>query len=706
MRLSLAQLNERQKEAVLHGDGPLLVLAGAGSGKTSTMAYRIAHLVAERRVSPLAVLGLSFTNKAAQELKERVKKLVQKAGGKSAGQGLTVSTFHSLCVRILRAHAPAAGLIPHFSIADESDQTDLLRDVLRRIKIDDRKFDLMSVRFAHGQAKNKFLEGDAAKEFLSTFPGFSIEYQLAAAASWDGYNAGLRARQCVDFDDLIFEAVKLLERNAEIRESYNKRFKYILVDEYQDTNPAQFRLLRALTQRQQNLCVVGDDDQSIYGWRGADASHILQFDRQFVGAKRVVLDQNYRSTPTILNAANQVIIQNTVRHPKKLWSDRADGEAIQEVIVEDDRAEGEWVAEAIAERGKRGESWDRFAVLFRSNAQARIFEEALRRHRVPYKVVGGPSFLDRKEIKDLIAYWKTALNPRDEAAVRRIINWPARGIGKSSLEGLNTLALDRQQALFEVLSQLTPGAFPKAEKGVADFLQAIRTSQQDLAQTPPEAGAVVQWGMRLLSRLKIKEGIAVDCPDDPAQAQRRWESVEELTQGLGQLTPEEVFEAADGQPVTAQLWVREYVSRLTLQGVDEREDEERPKGPEVTLLTLHGAKGLEFPVVYLVGCEEGYLPHHRVLKEATDLSEERRLCYVGITRAKDQLILTRAQNRIRYGKPVPRHPSRFLADIPADILVRQNLSSKPEHRSEAEKNAHEVRVKDFLSQIRSQITSK
>ncbi len=699
--LDLARLNSRQKEAVVHGDGPLLVLAGAGSGKTSTMAYRIAHLIAERNVGAKSILGLSFTNKAASELKDRVRKLVSQVSGPRACQGLIVSTFHSLCVRILRAHADAIGFQKDFSIVDESDRRDILKQIFRNLKVDDRKFDLDVILFQIGQAKNRLLSESEAEAFLLESGRLSSDYAAAAAASFGHYQRQLRLLNAMDFDDLIYHCVGLLEKNGQVRELYNRQFRYVLVDEYQDTNATQFRLLRLLTERQQNLCVVGDDDQSIYSWRGADATHILEFKSQFPAAKMITLDQNYRSTSTILDAANRVIANNRVRHPKSLWSDRGQGGAIREFILEDDRDEGEWVAQAILERQQAaGGRWKDFAILYRSNVQSRIFEESLRKYKVPYKIVGGMSFLDRKEIKDTLSYWRLIVNPKDDASLRRVVNWPSRGIGKTAVETLSNAAFASESALIDVLPRAGT-IYPRAEAGARALLDLLSALRRDLENVSTLEG-FAHWGKASLERVGIKKALEEET-DDPVQLQRRWESVEELANSLGQVPREELAEGG-----TSAL--REFLARLALEAQAQDEDEkERSKDNDenqVTLLTLHGAKGLEYPTVFLVGMEDGFLPHKRTIEEGQDLSEERRLCYVGITRARDHLVLTRTRHRIRFGKPVPRYRSRFLAEVPNDLIVTEDRSSGPvagvQDPGEPEKarEAHEMRVKSFLANIR------
>jgi superfamily I DNA/RNA helicase len=709
MSLNLDHLNARQRDAVVYPSGPLLVLAGAGSGKTSTMAYRIAYLISERHVPGDAILGLSFTNKAAGELKERVTGLVSATSGKRATRGLTITTFHSLCARILRAYADRLGFQKNFTILDQHDQSDVLKQVLKNIRIDDRKFDTDVILFEIGQLKNRFIGTNGgveeAEQYFLESKKLSPDYALATASAFGKYQDQLKILNSMDFDDLIYNTVLLLENHQEVRDFYNYKFRHILVDEYQDTNAAQFKILSLLTQKQQNLCVVGDDDQSIYAWRGADPTHILGFKNHFPTANVVALEQNYRSTMKILEAANSVIEKNKNRFPKKLWSSRGEGEAILEVVVDEDRAEADYVAEQILKRSQeQTRPWKDFGILYRSNAQSRLFEEALRRRSIPYKIVGGTSFLSRKEVKDVLSYWKLIINPKDDASLRRIFNWPARGIGKTSIENLSTYAFEHNLPIFEVLGESTRLA-QKSSPAIFQFRDLILDMKKRLDELAPTSEAVAQWARESLERIQVKKAIEEDS-DDPLQAARKWENVEELVHSVGQYptpmpaTPEEVILPSD--------LLREFLNRMTLESQEaEKDQEEKEKDTaknQVTLLTLHGAKGLEYPVVFLVGVEEGFLPHKRTIDEAVDFGEERRLCYVGITRAKDHLVLVRARNRIRYGKPVPRTPSRFLEEIPKDLMIRVNESSSPEEFTKEAREEHEVKVKNYLADIRAKLT--
>jgi len=683
-KLDLQKLNSEQKKAVLHGSGPLLILAGAGSGKTNTMTHRIAHLIAERGVSAQNILGLSFTNKASKELKERVRKLITNSAGARAAEGLVVSTFHSLCVRILREFGSRIGYSSNFTIIDSGDQTDTIRSILKNIKVDDRKFDPQWLLFNIGRAKNLMLEGDALNEFLLAQVGPKAAYDLypiVLQSTYSKYVEQLRAQNAMDFDDLLANTVRLLG-HADIRSKLSKRFQHILVDEYQDTNQAQFALLQYLTCEHQNLCVVGDDDQSIYAWRGADPSHILGFKKHYPDAQTLVLSRNYRSTEIILEAANSVIEKNTKRFPKRLVAVRDRGEPIQMITVEDDRSEADTVVRLIRdliEHQKR--PFSDFAILYRSNAQSRIFEEALRLDRIPYKLVGAMSFLDRKEIKDALSYFRLILNHQDDTAFRRIINWPARALGKTTLEKLNQAALAQGKSLWESATDAAIDIPEKTKSTLLGFIHVIQQLRVQLASCatadtpgPVLRAKVAEWAVQMLSTLQFKTAMFEE-EDEPKNAERRFESVLEIANAIGMM---EIDQPTDLER-TPQGLLQSYLTRLSL---DSKEEEKEETKNAVTMMTLHGSKGLEYPVVFLVGLEDGYLPHQRSIDGAEDLSEERRLFYVGMTRARDVLLLTKAQNRIRYGKPMPRQPSRFLTDLPPDLILDRTQETKQRDQTE------------------------
>ncbi len=688
MNLNLDTLNSYQREAVLHLSGPLLILAGAGSGKTSTMAYRIAYLMAQHAVPGFSILGLSFTNKAARELRDRVLRLMTDQMHTKMTRGLTITTFHSLCAKLLRIHAPCLGFQKDFTILDRNDQVSILKQVLKNIHIDDHRFDPETILFHIGQAKNRFLNPEQTQSYFLESAQLTEDYGLAAAASFNRYQDQLRVLNSMDFDDLIYYTVQLLENHPSVRDQYNQQFKHILVDEYQDTNAAQFHILKLFTEKQQNLCVVGDDDQSIYAWRGADPSHILQFAKYYPGAHTIALEQNYRSTSRILEAANHMIAQNTNRYPKKLWSNRGDGELITEVILESDREEADFITEEILRATRtQVQTWKDFAILYRSHAQSRIFEESFRRRAIPYKIIGGLSFLARKEVKDVLAYWRLIVNLKDDASLRRIINWPARGIGKTSLETLGHEAFTREMPIFEIFETVTQLITPKAAEAVCQFQNLILELRNQLESLPGTAAVVSTWAKHCLQKVQAKKAIEAEYDDEPIQAAKKWENIDELLHSIGQFklqTEDQDFTVTESSlpPLNGVQFLREFLNRMTLEAQDiekeEKKDaEDSTQANQVTLLTLHGAKGLEYPIVFLVGVEDGFLPHQRTLDAETDLGEERRLCYVGMTRAKDRLYLTRTRTRIRYGKPVLRHPSRFLKDIPQTLLHTLNRARAP-----------------------------
>ena len=655
--LRLDDLNPPQREAVITLEGPLLVLAGAGSGKTRVITYRIAHLL-ERGVPPGEILAVSFTNKAADEMRQRVDKLAGRAAKKC-----TLSTFHALGLHILKQEKAALGLPSGFTIYDASDQLGTVKEILRRLyqSDDDRRYDAKAILFRISRAKNAFV---APEEYAEQFSEDSHEYDVTAAEVYPEYQAALRSFHALDFDDLICETVRLLDRDAEVRARWERRFRYVMVDEYQDTNRAQFNLLNHLVRVCNNVCVVGDDDQSIYGWRGAEAGHILEFEHHFPGARTVKLEENYRSTPHILDAANAVIAHNKKRHDKRLWTARAPRDKLQVVVAEDADGEAEFVAGEIellcATRGFRPRD---FAVLYRSNVQGKPLEEALRAQSLSYKMIGGQAFFERKEVKDAIAYLKLALAPRDEISLRRIINYPARGIGPTTVERIAEAARLKALPLYDACQKAhgleDVELQDRAKKALSNFCDLIERGRAMLASAQ---GGTFVGGLKEAARAYL---VAVGLQDDlqaaaptPMAAQKKLDNLEGF---LGSL---ERFEQREGRDLGA------FLTRITLDTRDD--DDGAGESDDVTLVTLHGSKGLEFPVVFLVGCEEELLPHKRtlfpdgpdVLDANPDLGEERRLLYVGITRARDLLYLTRARQRSQRSSARPRSASRFLEEIP------------------------------------------
>jgi DNA helicase-2/ATP-dependent DNA helicase PcrA len=628
--LDLSGLNPPQREAVVHGDGPLLVLAGAGSGKTRVLTFRVARLL-ERGVSPRHVCALSFTNKAAEEMRERVTRLV---GGQAAGE-LTMSTFHALGLAILKQEQKAFGFARGFTIYDGADQLGVVREALRDVKVDDRRFDPKAILHRISRAKNAFVSAEEYEEAAG-----ADEYDQVTKLVFPRYQRALRAFAAVDFDDLIVETARLLDREEQVRERWQARFRYVLVDEYQDTNRAQLALMGKLAARHRNVTVVGDDDQSIYAWRGAEASNILEFERHFPGARVVKLEQNYRSTPTILAAANAVIKHNAARHDKELWSDRPGGEPLEVVACADAEGEAKFVCDELERlRLEDRRRYADCAVLYRSNVQARPLEEMLRSRRIPFELRGGQEFYERKEVKDVIAYLKLGLNARDEISLRRVINYPARGIGAATVERLAQWSQAQHAPLWEACAQVAqiPGVTAGARAAVAGFVTLVERLRGGLDAGGAEAAD------RLVSEVRLLDDLRAAAPSALA-AQRRIDNVMDFLRSLRDRE----------QRLPGREALREYLHFLSLNANDD--DDAPDAGDRIVLTTLHGAKGLEWPVVFLVGIEEELLPHARTLYPQgpdcdgeVDVSEERRLAYVGITRARERLYLTRARLRRKHG---------------------------------------------------------
>jgi len=676
--LDLSGLNPPQRRAVTTTEGPLLVLAGAGSGKTRVITHRIAWLLAHR-VPARAILAVTFTNKAAAEMKERVVQLV----GQGAQQ-LTVCTFHAFGAEVLRQHAHRLGWPRRLAIADTSDQIAIVQRALRERSIDGKRdFDPRRILAVISRAKNSgrapFPEGDAPAEpgrwraqrasaGVPLVPG--VEAEIAAAEVFPQYQRALKAQGAVDFDDLLLLPLRLFREHPEVLGGYVRRFRHLLVDEFQDTNGAQLELVRQLAGERRNVCAVGDDDQCIYGWRGAEVRNILRFEDAFPGTLEVRLEQNYRSVPAVLEAAHGVVSGLPERRAKKLWTTLVGGPKVQLVVVPGEDDEAASVARSIEQRLARGLRPDDIAVLYRTNGQSRPFEEAFRARSIPYEVVGGAEFFDRREVRDVLAYLKVLASPADEVSLLRIVNVPARGIGDVTLEHLVAHARERGLAMAEVLArpESVPGLTSGAARAVKEFWELIERTRSRL---PTERLSAV--ARALLHEVGF-EAAARASTSSAASAERRLRGVEGI---LGSL---EQFERREGRASD----LRTYLNRLSL---DTREEEEGPSPARVSLLTLHGAKGLEFKTVFLVGMEEGFLPHGGMQGEPPDLEEERRLCYVGLTRAREELILTRAATRLRRGRDVPRTPSRFLADIPEAVLeVTDTTAPPPGPPSEAERS--------------------
>jgi DNA helicase-2/ATP-dependent DNA helicase PcrA len=648
--VDLSHLNPPQREAVLTTEGPLLVLAGAGSGKTRVITHRICHLL-DQKVPARSILAVTFTNKAAAEMKERV---VQMYGQKALG--VTLSTFHAFGAEVLREHLSKLGWPKKFAIVDVGDQMALVRRAMKERQVDDKLFDPRKVLTLISRAKNSGMAPQPKPE------GQGDDIDLVAHLVFPLYQLGLKAQGAVDFDDLIVFPSRIFEQFPEVKEQYGRRFRYIMVDEYQDTNKAQLELLRHLGDSHHNVCVVGDDDQCIYSWRGAEVRNILDFERLFPGGKEVRLEQNYRSNQVILDGANAVIEKNPDRRAKRMWSSVKGGPKITLCAAPSEEDEARWVASEVKRAVVEGVSADDIAILYRVNGQSRFLEEFLREREVRYEVFGGSEFFDRREVKDVIAYFKVIANPKDEISLLRIVNVPARGIGDVTMERLTAWALANEVPLWMALERaaeidtLPQGA---AEK-VLEFVELMARYRK----------AFNKGNLSHLTRELLKEidfvGQARSNATTLAAGDRKAKAVAHVIQSL------ENYEKREG-PKASLLT---YLNRLSLDTKDE-EDEPHHLAGRVTMMTLHGSKGLEWKLVFMVGVEEDLLPHSGMQGELPNPEEERRLCYVGMTRARERLVMTRATTRIKRGKEVPRTPSRFLADIPEQICEVIELAAIP-----------------------------
>ncbi len=626
----LVGLNPAQADAVTHVDGPLLVLAGAGSGKTRVLTHRIAHLIRDHGVSPFSILAITFTNKAADEMKHRVGALVG-----PVAQKMWVSTFHSACVRILRREATRLGYPSSFTIYDQADAVRLTGYVLRDLDIDTKRFPPRMVHGAISSAKNRGLGVERYEAEAS------VIFERRIAEAYREYQARLRKAGAMDFDDLLGVTVEVLRQFPDALEHYQHRFGHILVDEYQDTNPVQNDLVMLLGANHRNVCVVGDHDQSIYRFRGADVSNIVDFETAFPEVTVVLLEQNYRSTQTVLDAANAVIAHNTSRKPKELWTDAGPGDLIQRFHADDEGDEAQWVTGRMSTLHDQAQRWGDMAVFYRTNAQSRVLEEALTRSSIPYKEVGGTRIYDRREIKDAVAYLKAVVNPADEVSVKRVLNVPKRGVGDTTVGRLEGWAASHGITFVEALRQATEaGVGGRAVSGIEAFLALL-----------DEATAVRDEGpARVLEVLLDRSGYVAELrAEHSIEAEGRLENLAEL-----------VGAAQEVDDVDAFL---EQISLVA------DTDDLDPDESQVVLMTLHSAKGLEFPVVFIIGMEDGVFPHIRSLTEPAELEEERRLAYVGITRAREVLHLSHAWARTMFGATQYNPPSRFLDEIPSSLVT-------------------------------------
>src|SRR5918997_2519218 len=636
----LAGLNEPQREAVLHGEGPLLILAGAGSGKTRVLTHRIAHLVGTGQAGPGEILAITFTNKAAQEMRERVEVLV----GRRA-RAMWVMTFHSACARMLRADAERLGYTRGFTIYDEQDSLRLVKNCIEELDIDPKRFAPRGLRNQISDAKNALLDAEGYRLKVSTFFG------EGAAGGYHVAEPRLHAANAMDFDDLLFRCVNLFELFPEVRDRYRRSFRHVLVDEYQDTNRAQYRWLQLLCEEHRNIGVVGDDDQSVYGWRGADIRNILDFERDWPDAHVVKLEQNYRSTQTILSAANGVIANNRSRKEKTLWSDLGEGDPVHVRELDDEHAEARFVVSEVERLVDEGGSRDDIAVFYRTHAQSRVLEDMLVRYGVGYQVIGGTRFYERAEIKDALAYLTLLVNPADTVAFGRIVNSPRRGIGATSQGRLVGYANTMGEPVWDVAAEpeSVPGLAPAATKAVGRFMSIMERLRERA-----EAGAGV--GDLLAETLEETGYTEALQAERTIEAQGRLENLEEL-----------VGVAREYDATAEEGSVEEFLQQLALFS---EQDNLRDEQGIVTLMTLHNAKGLEFGIVFIIGLEDGVFPHMRSI-ESGDLEEERRLAYVGITRAKRQLYLTHARTRLLFGNRDWNMRSRFVDEIPVEFTDRE-----------------------------------
>jgi DNA helicase-2/ATP-dependent DNA helicase PcrA len=662
--MNLSSLNDQQRAAVRHTEGPLLLLAGAGSGKTRVITSRIAYLLKNRGVTSEAILAVTFTNKAAREMRERVESMVDRRQAK----GMVISTFHALCVRILKEDIEQLGYKKNFSIYGGADQLRLIRDLLQEINTGLRKYDADRVLYLISDAKNRLIAPDTFQ------PRHGDEYSGVVAAIYPRYQRALKAFNAVDFDDLIMLTVRLLQDKPAVLEKYQQRFRYLMVDEYQDTNAAQYRLLRLLARGHNNLCVVGDDDQSIYGWRGADLGNILDFEKDFPGTMVIRLEQNYRSTGNILAAANAVIRNNRKRKAKALWTAGGPGDMIDYLLCDDDEDEARTVVERImAEKFRASLNYRDFAILFRTNVQSRAFEEQLRYQNVPYVLIGGQQFFDRKEVKDVLAYFRVLLNPRDEVNLLRILNTPRRGIGDTSADRLIRFSAEHELPMWQVLQDAAQvdGLGEKTLEAIGRFVQLMDSYRRRF-----RVGRLSETGRELLEELRFEDDL-LRTAQDPERARRRMANVAEVVNAMAS------YEQREAQPT-----LEGFLEKVSLLDRDEppRQDKDaKLQRDAVVLMSLHASKGLEFPCVFLVGMEEDLLPHKKSVEESFDIEEERRLCYVGITRAQQKLSLLGTSRRKKYGVMQPRAASRFLEEIPGEVL-RRSIGDAPSTSTEEEKD--------------------
>ena len=669
--MDIDSLNPAQREAVLKTEGPVLILAGAGSGKTRVLTTRIAHLMQDKGIHPSNILAITFTNKAATEMRERVEETID-----SDVKDMWITTFHSCCVRILRKDINKIGYNRSFVIYDSPDQLTLVKDCLKELNLSDKVFEPKTVINYISDAKDKLLNPQEYKAMHRNDARMS-----KIADVYTLYQDRLKRNSALDFDDLIIKTVELLKKEESVLAYYRNKFKYIMVDEYQDTSKAQYEFIKLLAQEHQNICVVGDDDQSIYGWRGADIRNILEFERDYTSVHVVKLEQNYRSTQVILDAANTVISNNIERKRKKLWSEQKEGEKIKIQVASDEMEEAEFVADTIGRMHRReNKDFKNFAVLYRANAQARAIEDALNRSQIPYNIYGGTKFYERNEIKDLVAYLRLLQNVQDDISLKRIINVPKRGIGLRTIEKIEDRASLKQESIFSVLLDIDTNSdiSTKAKASINGFVDLVGT-----LRVIKDAYSV----SKLIEKVLDVTGYLDELEKDKSEeSQDRIDNLKEF-----------ISIAIEFENNSEEKDLETFLTNVALTST-ESEDEENDK---VSLMTIHTSKGLEFPVVFLVGMEEGLFPISRAVRSMaeSDIEEERRLCYVGITRAKKELYMTLTKKRTLYGKTNPSIQSRFMEELPNECIEKLNVEENELSYSKANYNILDKYKQKYMNSI-------
>ena len=680
--MNLDTLNPAQREAVEKTEGPVLILAGAGSGKTRVLTTRIGHLIEDKGVQPANILAITFTNKAANEMRERVEETLD-----SDASDMWISTFHSCCVRILRKDINRIGYNRSFVIYDSADQVTLVKDCLKELNLSDKVFEPKVIISTISGAKDKLYD---PKQFKAMHMNDNRMSKIADVYAL--YQDRLKRNSALDFDDLIFKTVELLKSDKEVLDYYRNRFKYIMVDEYQDTSKAQYELIKILAKEHQNICVVGDDDQSIYGWRGADIRNILEFEKDYDNVHVVKLEQNYRSTQIILDAANTVISNNIERKRKRLWSEKKEGELIKIQVAQDEIEESDFVADMIAKISReQNRSYKDFAVLYRANAQSRSVEDALNRSQIPYNIYGGTKFYERKEIKDLIAYLRVIQNPQDDISIKRIINIPRRGIGLRTIEKIEDRASLKQESIYSVLIDIETNSeiSTKARNSISEFVDNVIGTLRTMREVYPVSKLIE----KVIESIDYYGYIDELYKGDKEEAEERKDNVKEF-----------ISVAMEFEQTSEEKDLETFLTGVALTS-ESSEEEEIDK---VSLMTIHTSKGLEFPVVFIVGMEDGLFPIARAVRSMNDseIEEERRLCYVGITRAKEILYLTLTQKRTLYGKTNPSIASRFMEELPKECIERLNSAEKELSYSKANYNVLDKYKQKYMNTINKTAVAK